>query len=156
LLSFSSKGNQSHEGGKQFTLLKHQVPIRSFEQWDDQRPGFWVANLVAHCGGDVFGGYLYTLTLTDIATGWTECVPVLNRSPETVLVAIRHARQLFPFPLLGLDTDNGGEFLNAILLSYCQQEQITFTRSCPEYSHDNCHIEQKIERSCVRSWAMIG
>jgi site-specific recombinase XerD len=81
--------------------------------------------------------------LTDIATGWTECVPVLNRSPETVLAAIRHARQLFPFPLLGLDTDNGGEFLNAILRSYCQQEQITFTRSRPECSNDNAHVEQK-------------
>jgi hypothetical protein len=91
----------------------------------------------------VFGGYLYTLTLTDIATGWTECAPVLNRSPETVLAAIRHARQLFPFPLLGLDTDNGSEFLNTILLSYCQQEQITFTRSRPECSNDNCHVEQK-------------
>ncbi|HEU5375721.1 MAG TPA: ISNCY family transposase, partial [Ktedonobacteraceae bacterium] len=86
------------------TLLKHQIPIRTFEQWDDHRPGFLEADLVAHCGGNVSGGYLYTLTLTDIATGWTEWVPVLNRSPETVLAAIRHTRRLFPFPLLGLDT----------------------------------------------------
>jgi hypothetical protein len=125
------------------TLLKHQIPIRTFAQWDDDRPGFLEADLVAHCGGNVFGGYLYTLTLTDIATGWTECVPVLNRSPETVLVAIKRARQLFPFPLLGLDTDNGSEFLNAILLSYCQQEQLTFTRSRPGCSNDNAHVEQK-------------
>ncbi|HEX7734016.1 MAG TPA: hypothetical protein VF458_04115 [Ktedonobacteraceae bacterium] len=60
-------------------LLKHQIPIRTFAQWDDHRPGFLEADLVAHCGGNVFGGYLYTLTLTDIATGWTECVPVLNK-----------------------------------------------------------------------------
>jgi hypothetical protein len=86
---------------------------------------------------------LYTLTLTDIATGWTECVPVLNRSPETMLAAIRHARQRFPFPLLGLDTDNGSELLNTIVLSYCQQEQITFTRSRPACSNDNAHVEQK-------------
>jgi hypothetical protein len=131
------------------TLLKHQIPIRTFAQWDDDRPGFLEADLVAHCGGNVFGGYLYTLTLTDIATGWTECVPVLNRSPETVLAAIRHARQLFPFPLLGLDTDNGGEFLNTILLSYCQQEQLTFTRSRPDCSNDNAHVEQK-NRAVVR------
>jgi len=101
------------------------------------------ADLVAHCGGNVFGGYLSTLTLTDIAIGWTECVPVLNRRPETVLAAIRYAHQLFPFSLLGLDTDNRSEFLNAILLSYCQQEQLTFTRSRPECSNDNCHVEQK-------------
>lgn len=125
------------------TLLKHQIPIRTFAQWDDHRPGFVEADLVAHCGGNVYGGYLYTLTLTDIATGWKECLPVLNRSPETVLVALEQARGLLPFPLLGLDTDNGGEFLNTILLTFCQQEQITFTRSCPACSNDNCHVEQK-------------
>jgi hypothetical protein len=91
----------------------------------------------------VYGGYLYTLTVTDIATGWTECVPLLNCSPETVLAALQRARSLLPFPILGLDTDNGGEFLNTILLSYCQQEQITFTRSRPECPNDNCHVEQK-------------
>ncbi|HEU5382529.1 MAG TPA: transposase family protein, partial [Ktedonobacteraceae bacterium] len=131
------------------TLLKNQIPIRTFAQLDDHRPGFLEADLVAHCGGNVFGGYLYTLTLTDIATGWTECLPLLNRSPETVLAVLQRARSLLPFPLLGLDTDNGGEFLNTILLSYCQQEQITFTRSGPECSNDNCHGEQK-NRAVVR------
>jgi hypothetical protein len=125
------------------TLLKHQIPIRTFSQWDDHRPGFLEADLVAHCGGNVFGGYLYTLTLTDIATGWTECLPLLNRSPETVLADLQRSRSLLLFPLLGLDTDNGGEFLNTILLAYCQQEQITFTRSRPECSNDNAHAEQK-------------
>lgn len=132
------------------TLLKNQIPIRTFAQWDDHRPGFLEADLVAHCGGNVFGGYLYTLTLTDIATGWTECLPLLNRSPETVLAVLQRARSLLPFPLLGLDTDNGGEFLNTILLFYCQQEQITFTRSRPECSNDNCHVEQK-NRAVVRN-----
>jgi hypothetical protein len=83
------------------------------------------------------------LTLTDIATGWTEWLPLLNRSPETVLAALRKVRTLLPFPLLGLDTDNGGEFINEVLLAYCQQEQLTFTRGRPECSNDNCHIEQK-------------
>jgi hypothetical protein len=91
----------------------------------------------------VYGGYLYTLVLTDIATGWTECLPLLNRSPETVLAALRKARTLLPFPMLGLDTDNGGEFINEVLLAYCQQEQLTFTRGRPECSNDNCHVEQK-------------
>jgi hypothetical protein len=97
---------------KSGTRLKHQIPIRTFAQWDDDRPGFLEADLVAHCGGNVFGGYLYMLTLTDITTGWTECVPVLNRSSETVLEAIRHARQLFPFPLLGIV--NLGTELNTV------------------------------------------
>jgi site-specific recombinase XerD len=125
------------------TLLKHQIPIRTFAQWDDHRPGFLEADLVAHCGGNVYGGYLYTLTLTDIATGWTECVPLLNRSPETVLAALQRAQSLLPFPLLGLDTDNGGEFINGAMLAYCEREQITFTRSRPECSNDNGHVEQK-------------
>lgn len=124
-------------------LLKHQIPIRTFAQWDDDRPGFLEADLVAHCGGDVFGGYLYTLTLTDIATGWTECVPLLNRSPETVLAAIKQARTAFPFPMLGLDTDNGKEFINKTMITYCEREQISFTRSRPKCSNDNGHVEQK-------------
>ena len=119
------------------TLLKHQIPIRTFAQWDDGRPGFLEADLVAHCGGHMDGGFLYTLSLTDIATGWTECLPLLNRSPETVLTAIQHSRALLPFPTLGLDTDNGGEFINEVMVAYCKQEQLTFTRGRPECSNDN-------------------
>ena len=72
-------------------------------------PAFWKRNGRAHCGTDIEGGYLYTLTLTDVATGWTECLPLLCRSQEMVLAAFRRARTLFPFPILGIDTDNGGE-----------------------------------------------
>ena len=70
---------------------------------------FWKQNGRAHCGTDIEGGYLYTLTLTDVDTGWTECLPLLYRSQDTVLAAIQRARTLFPFPILGIDTDNGGE-----------------------------------------------
>ena len=101
------------------------------------------ADLVAHCGTDIEGGYLYTLTLTDIATGWTECLPLLLRSQETVLAAIQRARTLFPFPILGIDTDNGGEFINEVLIAYCEQEQITFTRGRPYLKNDQCFVEQK-------------
>jgi hypothetical protein len=94
------------------TLLKHQIPIRTFQEWNEIQPGFLEADLVAHCGMEAEGGYLYTLTLTDIATGWTECLPLLYRSRETVLAGIQRAHRLFPFPILGIDTDNGGEFLN--------------------------------------------
>jgi hypothetical protein len=106
----SSQRKQSQHGlstTRAGTLLKQQIPIRTFEEWKETRPGFLEADLVAHCGADIEGGYLYTLTLTDIATGWTECLPLLYRSQETVLAALQQARLLFPFPILGIDTDNG-------------------------------------------------
>ena len=113
------------------TLLKQQIPIRTFQEWKETRPGFLEADLVAHCGADIEGGYLYTLTLTDVATGWTECLPLLHRSQEAVLAALERARTLFPFPILGIDTDNGGECINEVMVAYCEQNQITFTRGRP-------------------------
>jgi hypothetical protein len=125
------------------TLLKQQIPIRTFEEWKETRPGFLEADLVAHCGTDIEGGYLYTLTLTDVATGWTECLPLLYRSQETVLAAFQRARTLFPFPILGIDTDNGGEFINEAVIAYCEQAQISFTRGRPNLKNDQCFVEQK-------------
>jgi hypothetical protein len=125
------------------TLLKHQIPIRTFADWDDTRPGFVEVDLVAHCDDSLGGEVLYTLVLTDIATAWTECVPLLNRSQDTVTAAIKLARTRFPFPLLGIDSDNGSEFINATLLRYCRAEQITFTRSRPYKKNDQAHVEQK-------------
>ncbi len=81
--------------------------------------------------------------LTDVATGWTECLPLLHRTHEAVLHALEQARRLLPFPLLGLDTDNGGEFLNYPLLGYCAHEHITFTRGRTYRSNDQCYVEQK-------------
>lgn len=124
-------------------LLKHQVPVRTFADWKETRPGFVEADLVAHCGGSMHGTYLNTLTLTDVATGWTECLPLIYRSQDEVLQALGRARQLLPFPLLGLDTDNGSEFLNGSLLEYCAREQITFTRGRAYRKNDQCHVEQK-------------
>jgi len=125
------------------TLLKHRVPIRTFAEWDNVRPGFMEADLVAHCGTSAEGAYLYTLTLTDVATGWTECLALPYRSPEAVIQALDHARRLLPFPLRGLDTDNGGEFLNNHLLAYCAREAITFTRGRAYRKNDQCYVEQK-------------
>lgn len=124
-------------------LLKEQIPIRTFAQWDEARPGFLEADLVAHCGGHSEGGCLYTLTLTDVASGWTECLPLLNRGREAVLAALQRARELFPFPLLGIDTDNGGEFINEEIAAFCVREQITFTRGRPYEKRDQCFVEQK-------------
>jgi len=141
------------------TLLKQQIPIRTFEEWKETQPGFLEADLVAHCGTDIEGGYLNTLTLTDVATGWAECLPLLYRSQETVLAAIRRARTLFPFPIVGIDTDNGGEFINEALITYCKQEHITFTRGRPSLKNDQCFVEQKngaIVRQVVGYDRLVG
>ncbi len=141
------------------TLLKGQIPIRTFHEWNKARPGFLEADLVAHCGGHTEGSYVYTLTLTDIATGWTECLPVLTRSPEAVLAAFSRARTLIPFPVLGLDTDNGAEFINEEVLAYCTREQITFTRGRPYQHNDQACVEQKngaIVRQVVGYDRLVG
>src|SRR5215213_305354 len=88
-------------------LLKHQVPVRTFNDWNDASPGFFEADLVAHCGSSAEGSSLYSLVLTDVATGWTECLALPYRSQHVVVQALGHAKQLLPFPLLGLDADNG-------------------------------------------------
>ena len=124
-------------------LLKQQVPLRTFAGWDDAAPGFVEADLVAHCGPQAAGAFLHTLVLTDVATGWTECLPLLTRSHDAVIGALGQARQLLPFPLLGLDTDNGPEFLNYELLRYCEREGITFTRGRAYRKNDQCFVEQK-------------
>jgi hypothetical protein len=124
-------------------LLKQQIPIRTFAHWDEAKPGFLEVDLVAHCGGRSQGGCLYTITLTDVATGWTECLPLLNRGREAVLAALQRARALFPFPILGLDTDNCGEFINEEVAAYCVREQVTFTRGRPYEKRDQCFVEQK-------------
>lgn len=128
---------------KQGSLLKHQVPIRTFADWEEKIPGFFEADLVAHCGWNMGGSFLYTLTLTDIATTWTECLPLLYRSQEAVLHALDQARSLIPFPILGLDCDNGTEFLNFEFIAYCKRERITFTRGRAYRKNDQCYVEQK-------------
>jgi Integrase core domain len=135
------------------SLLKHQVPIRTFTDWNDAKPGFVEADLVAHCGVRAEGSYLYSLVLTDVATGWTECLALPHRSQEAVLQALDSARRLLPFALLGLDTDNGSEFLNQELVAYCERERITFTRGRAYKKNDQCYVEQK-NGSIVR--ALVG
>lgn len=125
------------------TLLKSQIPVRTWAEWDDSRPGFMEIDLVAHCDDSVGGEFLYSLVLTDIATGWTECVALLNRSQKAVTTAIEAVRTRLPFAILGLDSDNGSEFINADLLRYCREQKITFTRSRPYKKNDQAHVEQK-------------
>ncbi len=137
------------------TLLRHQIAIRTFSDWDDARPGFSEVDLVGHEGGNASGDFAQTLDLTDVATGWTELVAVQNKAQVWVFAALEDVRKRLPFPLLGLDSDNGGEFINHHLVRYCNKEKITFTRSRPYRKNDNCFVEQK-NFSVVRRYAGYG
>jgi site-specific recombinase XerD len=124
-------------------LIKKHIPIRTFADWNDVIPGFVEADLVAHCGDNVRGQFLHTLTVTDIATGWTELGALMGKSEGDVLEELAELKELLPFPLLGFDSDNGGEFINYGLVEWCSQNNITFTRSREYKKNDQAHVEQK-------------
>jgi hypothetical protein len=136
-------GRRPFSTTKPASLLKSSIPIRTFTEWQENRPGFIEADLVPHCGESTEGFYLNTLSTVDIATEWSECVGVWGKGQERVGSAVHRVRQRLPFPLLGVDSDNGGEFINQHLFAYCQREQITFTRSRSYKKNDNCYVEQK-------------
>jgi len=137
--------NQPHGRSttKPGTLLKKNIPIRTIADWNEDNPGFLEIDCVAHCGDNTSGQYLYTLTCTDICTGWTEPLALPRRSQEAVCTAIDTMRPELPFDLLGIDSDNGSEFINDLLYRYCQDAHITFTRSRPYQKSDQAHVEQK-------------
>lgn len=124
------------------SLLKKHIPIKT-NQWDQSRPGFIEADTVAHCGSSVSGSFIYTVNLTDIATGWTESRATWGKGKTGVFEAIKDIEASLPFKILGFDSDNGNEFLNAFLLSYLTKRKIQFTRSREYQKNDNAHIEQK-------------
>ncbi len=130
-------------GTKPGSLLKSQIPVRTWADWDDDRPGFVEVDLVWHDGGIRGGNHAFTLTVTDIATGWTQNRSVPDKTAKCVLAALNDVARTMPFPILGLDSDNGSEFINDQLLGWCQGRQITFTRSRPGNKNDGCHVEQK-------------
>ena len=134
------KGRSNTKPG---TLLRNQIPIRTFSEWDDLRPGFVEIDLVGHDGGDAKGEFIQTLDVTDVCTAWTETEAVRNKAQKWVFDALKDIRQRLPFPLLGIDSDSGGEFINHHLYRYCQAERITFTRSRSYRKNDNCFVEQK-------------
>ncbi len=125
------------------TLLKNAIPVRTFSQWDEKKPGFLEVDLVAHCGESTEDFYLTTLSAVDVSTGWYEPVAVWGKGQERVAGAVHHIKQRLPMALLGLDSDNGGEFINRGLYNYCLQWDITFTRSRSYKKNDSCHVEQK-------------
>ncbi len=125
------------------SLLKNLIPIRTFADWQENKPGFLEIDLVAHCGESTEGFYLNTLCAVDVASGWTECLPVWGKGQDRVKASVHRVRQRLPFPLLGVDSDNGSEFINQSFYRYCQEEKITFTRSRSYKKNDSCHVEQK-------------
>jgi len=141
-------GQRQFSTTKPGTVLKKAIPIRTFSEWNEKQPGFVEVDLVAHCGESVDGFYLNTLSAVDVATGWVEPVAVWGKGQSRVRGAIHDVRQNLPFPMLGLDSDNGGEFINQNLYDYCKQWKITFTRARSYKKNDNCYVEQK-------NWSVI-
>ncbi len=123
--------------------VRRSVPVRTFDGWDDPPPGFVEADLVAHSGPVAKGSFVQTLVLTDIATGWTECAPLLVREQRLLTEVLSELRKLLPFALLGLDTDNDSVFMNETVRDYCEKAGIEFTRCRPYRKNDQAWVEQK-------------
>jgi hypothetical protein len=130
------------------TLLKRDIPIRLGQEWDDAIPGFVEVDLIAHCGPTAAGEYINTLNVTDIRTGWTEPVAVLNKAQRHVFAGLMDVEKKQPFPFAGIDSDNGSEFINQELYRYCKEKGILFTRSRAYTKNDSCHVEQK-------NWSLV-
>ena len=139
-LDLAFKGVSNTKPG---SLLKKDIPIRLGTEWDDAIPGYVEIDLVAHCGDSAHGEFVSTLDVTDICTGWTETRAVINKAQRHVFTALMHIESDMPFKYLGIDSDNGSEFINAHLYKYCKTNNICFTRGRPNKSNDNCYVEQK-------------
>lgn len=135
--------SSGRSGTKPGTLLKSQIPIRTWADWDDAKPGFVEIDCVGHEGGDPSGDFCQTLTVTDIATTWTETRAVKNKAQKWVFAALVDITEIFPFPVKGIDSDNGSEFINGHLLRWCEANKLTFTRSRAGNKNDGAHVEQK-------------
>lgn len=124
------------------TLLKHHIPIKT-DSWNVTAPGFTETDLVSHSGNSEQGEFVHSLNVTDIHTTWVESRAVMGKGQTRVLEAMKEIEQALPFKLLGIDSDNGSEFINYHLKAFCDQKQIQFTRGRPYKKDDNAHIEQK-------------
>lgn len=146
LAPLRSHYKRSYGGTKPGSILKKHIAVKT-DQWNEEKPGFLEADTVAHCGTSLSGDFVWSLTMTDINSGWTENRAVWNKGATGVLCQIADIEKCLPFLILGFDSDNGNEFLNWHLLRYFSNEQgnqrVIFTRSRPYHSDDNAHVEQK-------------
>jgi len=125
------------------SMLKSQIPIRTWSDWPEEEPGYCEMDLVHHCDDNTSGEYLHSITITDVVLGWTENEALRNRSQKSVELAVESIRARMPFPIKGLDSDSGSEFINELMLGYCRNNGIVFTRSRPYKKNDQCKVEQK-------------
>jgi len=123
--------------------LRRRIPVSTSWEWNGTKPGFLELDLVVHCGESAKGEYLHTLNTVDIATSWCELAVLPNRSRQAVKSGLEKIKKWLVFPLLGIDSDNDSAFLNGLLVGYCEQNDISFTRCRPYKKNDQAHIEQK-------------
>ena len=135
-------GRRLYGRTKPGSLLKHQIPLQT-ASWAETRPGFTEIDLVSHSGNAASGEFLHSLNVTDLATTWVETRAVLGKGQSGIVSALTEISRALPFPLRGLDSDNGSEFINRHLMRFCQRRKIQFTRSRPYKKDDNAHVEQK-------------
>jgi len=133
---------RSRGGPRPGSILKQKIPIRLTE-WDTSKVGYVEMDLVVHCGSSTLGEYINTLSTTEVSSGWWEGEAIMGKSQEYTFQALKRIRERIPFECKGLDSDNGGEFINDILYKYCRREKLEFTRSRPGRKNDNAYIEQK-------------
>ncbi len=131
--------------------IRAAIAVKTFSEWEDVAPGSLEADFVAHCGGNLSGAFIHSLAATDVASGWTECVPILIREQSLVVETMELLRKRFPFPIVGINTDNDSSFINESLTKYCELQHISFTRSRPYRKNDQAWIEQK-NGSIVRKY----
>ena len=136
-------GGRKRRNAPPSAAIRRSVPVRTFDGWDDPAPGFVEADLVAHGGPSAKGSFVQTLTLTDIATGWTECAPLLVREQKLLTEVLSEVRKRMPFALLGFDTDNDSVFMNETVKTYCEEAGLVFTRCRPYRKNDQAWVEQK-------------
>jgi len=143
LLSPIRNPSQSRRKRRRPKKVSKEVPIRTFGDWDDPKPGYLEIDFVVHCEGFMTGSFIHTLVTTDVSSGWTEFIPLLNREQSLVVEGLDAIFQQIPFPVLGIDSDNDSAFINDTLLLFCQKHHIEFTRSRAYHKNDQAWIEQK-------------
>ena len=126
-----------------YSAIRREVPVRTFNDWRDPAPGFCEVDMVAHGGTSVAGSFIQTLTMVDVATGWTECLPLVNRDGMLVVEALKRAQSLFPWPLRGVDFDNDSVFMNEVVIPWCRGQKLEVTRSRAYKKNDQAFVEQK-------------
>jgi len=143
LLAPAREPSSSRKKRGKRTKVNKKIPIRTFSDWNDPGPGFLEIDFVVHCGGSMADSFIHTLAVTDICSGWTDCLPLLARSQSLVVEGLDALFRQIPFPILGIDSDNDSAFINETLLAFSKKHGIEFTRSRAYRKNDQAWIEQK-------------